>query len=91
MAQWGVLRGWERRGLLGQAWMEQIGSRSSRAWLLRLEGPKETQAERVGLGKSGSRREGPADLIGPDVKSMPSGLTLTLSQIPGFEVINNLP
>lgn len=71
--------------------MERIGSRSSRAWLLRLEGPKETQAERVGLGKSGSRMEGPDDLIGPNVKSRSSGLILPLPQIPGFEVINNLP
>lgn len=71
--------------------MGRIGSRSFRAWLLRLEGPKETQAERVGIEKSGSRREGPADLIDPDIKSRPSGLTLTLPQISGFEVVNNLP
>lgn len=71
--------------------MEQIGSRSFRAWLLRLEGPKETQVEQLGIEKSGTRREGPADLIDPDIKSRPSGLTLSLPQISGFEVINNLP
>lgn len=35
-------------------------------------------------------REGLAGLTGPDAKSTSSALTLTLPQIPGFEVINIL-
>lgn len=74
-----------------KCWMERIASRSSRAWLLRLERPKETQVEKVDPGRSGPWREGLADLTGPNGKSMPLALTLTLPQIPGFEVISNLP